>query len=241
MARIETIGNWATLYMGDCRDILPTLSDIDAVVTDPPYGISETTGGPESRAREKGNYSGAFEDNQDYLSSVCGPVIRDCISIACRVAMTPGRTNIWHYPPASDIGCFYQPAASGVSFWGRPTWQPILFYGTAPNIGEQLKPLHFVLTEAAEKNGHPCPKPIGAWKWLLNKATKPDETVLDPFMGSGTTGVAAVNLGRRFIGIEIDREYFEIACRRIEAATKQLDMFINAPKPQQISLLDAND
>jgi DNA modification methylase len=233
---IEQLADGVTLYLGDCREILPSLPKVDAVVTDPPYGIGDTAGGPESRAREKGAYNACFDDNQQYVSEVCGPIIRDCIALATRVAVTPGRTNQWHYPPASDVGCFYQPAATGCSFWGRPTWQPILFYGTAPNIGEQLRALHFTLTESAEQNGHPCPKPIGAWKWLLTKTSRIGETILDPFMGSGTTGVAAVKLGRKFIGIEIEPKYFDIACRRISEALKQPDFFIEQPKPKQETL-----
>jgi site-specific DNA-methyltransferase (adenine-specific) len=229
--KVEHLAEGVTLYCGDCREILPGLGKVDAVVTDPPYGIGDTAGGPESRAREKGNYSGAFQDNQQYITDVCGHVIRESIAISKRVALTPGRTNMWHYPPASDVGCFYQPAATGCSFWGRPTWQPILFYGTAPNVGEQLKPLHYVLTESAERNGHPCPKPIVAWRWLLSKVSKSGETILDPFMGSGTTGVAAVKLGRKFIGIEIEPKYFEIAVRRISEALKQPDFFVEKPKP----------
>ena len=77
------------------------------------------------------------------------------------------------------------------------------------------------MTERAEKNGHPCPKPIGAWSWLLEKVSQSGEVVLDPFMGSGTTLVAAELLGRRGIGIEIDPGYFDIACRRVEEAVKK--------------------
>jgi len=89
-------------------------------------------------------------------------------------------------------------------------------------------------TETSDKNGHPCPKPIGWMRWAVSLASRAGETILDPFMGSGTTGVAAVKLGRRFIGIEIEPKYFDIACRRIEEATKQPDMFIEPlPAPKQ--------
>ena len=81
------------------------------------------------------------------------------------------------------------------------------------------------VTESAQKNGHPCPKPQKAWTWLVDKVASPTSTVLDPFMGSGTTGVACANLGRKFIGIEIERKYFDIACERIEAAYAQGRLF----------------
>ena len=229
--RKETLAEGVDVWLGDCREILPLIGRVDAVITDPPYGIYATAGGPESRKEIKGSYSSEFPDTQEYLSTVCGGIIEEAIRNARNVALTPGRTNMWHYPAANDVGCFFQPAASGVSFWGRPTWQPILFYGNAPNSGEQLRPLHYLLTEAAEDNGHPCPKPIKGWKWLVSKATKINDLVLDPFMGSGTTGVACVKLGRKFIGIEIGPKYYDIARRRITEALKQPDMFIEKPKP----------
>ena len=240
--RVEHFAEGVSLYLGDSRRIMPTLRKVDAVVTDPPYGIGETSGGAESRARLKGAYEGTFEDNQEYVANVCAPIIRDCIAMAKRVALTPGRTNMWHYPPASDVGCFYQPAATGCSFWGRPTWQPILFYGTAPNAGEQLRALHYVLTETAEANGHPCPKPLKAWQWLLDKSSALGDTILDPFAGSGTTGVAAIKLGRRFVGIEIEPKYFDIAARRISDALARGDLFIEKPartKPPELQFESA--
>ena len=90
----------------------------------------------------------------------------------------------------------------------------------------------------SEKNGHPCPKPLGFMERLIERATLDGETVLDPFMGSGTTGVACARLGRRFIGVEIEPRYFDIACRRIEDAQRQGDMFRPQPaaKAQQLTL-----
>ena len=87
-------------------------------------------------------------------------------------------------------------------------------------------PTGFQSTEAAEKNGHPCPKPIGQMKWLVHRVSPfGDETVLDPFAGSGTTGVACMNLGRKFIGIEIEPKYFDISCERITNAQRQDRLF----------------
>jgi site-specific DNA-methyltransferase (adenine-specific) len=209
------------IYHGDCHGILAVLEmfiRIDVVVTDPPYGISDTAGGPESRAREKGRYTNtAWDDDVEYVGTVCAPMIQRCCTIARSVAVTCGRTNLWLYPAANDVGMFYQPAATGVSFWGRPTWQPILFYGTAPNNGEQLRPLHYILTEASPKNGHPCPKPLGAWRWLVSKTSRETDLILDPFLVSGTTLRAAKELNRKAIGIEINEAYCEIAAKRCES------------------------
>jgi DNA modification methylase len=88
-----------------------------------------------------------------------------------------------------------------------------------------------------EKKQHPTQKPLEIMKWCLSFLPEAD-TILDPFMGSGTTGVACVKTGRRFIGIELDPDYFEIACKRIEDAYKQPDMFINKePQPIQEPLI----
>ena len=88
----------------------------------------------------------------------------------------------------------------------------------------------FSSVEPAEKNGHPCPKPIRQMIWMVNRMTRnKDDSILDPFMGSGTTGVAAIQLGRKFIGIEREPKYFDIACKRIEQAVAQGQLF--APEP----------
>jgi DNA modification methylase len=113
--------------------------------------------------------------------------------------------------------------------WGFASFQHALFYGSAPDLNKGAKATAIYSTETAEKNGHPCPKPIGWMKWIIGLATRPGELIVDPFMGSGTTGVAAINLGRKFTGIEIDPEYFEIAHRRIRAALDAPDMFIEPP------------
>jgi len=84
----------------------------------------------------------------------------------------------------------------------------------------------------AERVGHPTQKPIALMRWCIEQAGNP-QTVLDPFMGSGTTGVAAIQMGRKFIGIEREPKYFDIACKRIEAASKQVDMFIEPVKQVQ--------
>ena len=152
---------------------------------------------------------------------------------------------MFSYSEPSAVGVFYYPAGTGSCSWGFVGWQPIFYYGKDPLLqdGKGRAANSFVSTESAEKNGHPCPKPIGQWKRLLKRVTRENETILDPFMGSGTTGVACVKLGRKFIGIEIDEGYFDIACRRIEKAYAQPDLFItsSAPKPEQLTLEPIDD
>jgi site-specific DNA-methyltransferase (adenine-specific) len=214
----------ATLYLGDCLEILPTLARVDAVVTDPFYGIDGGRGG-DARDFAKGDYAAAFDDTPESVKRVCVPAVEWAMSNADAVAVTPGIRCLHLYPVARDMGCFWTPAAATHGPWGMTTFQPILYYGKDWRAGKGAMPSGRQVTEASEKNGHPCPKPIRAWTWLTDKVAKPGATVLDPFMGSGTTGVACANLVRKFIGIEIERRYFDIACERIAAAYAQQRLF----------------
>jgi len=224
-----------TLYCGDCREILPTLSRVDAVVTDPPYGVN-FSGSSTKHGKDQRNAYVSFDDTEDNVGSVIVPVIEECIGRFARVCMTPGLRCMFKYPVPRSVGSIYYPSGANAGPWGFVCSQPIFYYGSDPYLaaGMGSRPNGFSTTESAEANGHPCPKPIGQMKWLVSRASLPGHVVLDPFMGSGTTGVAAVKLGRRFIGIEIEPKYFDIACRRIEEATKQPDMFVEpAAKPKQ--------
>jgi hypothetical protein len=128
--------------------------------------------------------------------------------------------HIQEQQKANAIGGIYCPCGTGRHAWGFKTFLPVLFYGTAPDLHKGAKPNTIKSTAPAEKNGHPCPKPLAWMKWLISLTTKPDDIVIDPFMGSGTTGVAAMQLGRKFIGIEQSSEYFDIAAKRIADASR---------------------
>jgi site-specific DNA-methyltransferase (adenine-specific) len=222
----------ATLYLGDCLSILPSLPKVDAVITDPPYGINGGVGG-DARDFGKGAYEAAFADTPEYISRVAVRAVEHCIYLAGAVSVTPGNRCLMLYPQPRDIGCFWMPAAATHGPWGMVTSQPILYYGKDWRAGRGALPAGRTVTEAAEKNGHPCPKPIEAWKWLTDKTCPPNGVALDPFMGSGTTGVACAQLGRKFIGIEIEPKYFDIACRRIEQAYAQGKLFQEPPPKQE--------
>jgi DNA modification methylase len=226
MDRVETIGD-CTLYLGDCLEILPTLGKVDAVVTDPPYGVD--LGARDNNNRERVAYA-STKDSPEFVSAVAVPAIDICREKYGRVVLTPGIKNLARYSTPDHIGAIYYPAGAGCNVWGFTCWQPILYYGKDPFGGRGSRPDSFQSTEAAEKNGHPCPKPIGQMRRLVDRCSTEGETILDPFMGSGTTGVACVNLDRKFIGIEIEPRYFDIACRRIEEAYKQPRLFAD-PKP----------
>jgi DNA modification methylase len=241
VTRVETIGD-CTLHLGDCREVLPTLGHVDAVVTDPPYGVDgqQNTKAARQRGGRKNDY-GTFTDSVEYVRSIAVPIVEHFVESGVRVVITPGNRCLTLYPPPDSFGAIYQPASVGLQPWGRADAQPILYYGRSPHSGTRLpgQRCSYTLTESAEPNGHPCPKPIEFWKKVVAAASDAGETVADPFMGSGTTGVACANLGRRFIGIEIESRYFGIACRRIEQAYRQPRLFNEPqPKPQQASLLE---
>jgi len=211
------------IYHGDCRDVLPLSCDV--VVTDPPYGVGFDGKNTKHTKREESGYDSGFEDTPWYVENIVVPTIREIVSSGLRAVVTPGTRNAFLYPPPDAMGCFFYPSGAGLGRWGFTCSQPILYYGKCPYLatGQGHRPDSYYTTEAAENNGHPCPKPIGAMSWLVIKASLPRETVLDPFMGSGTTLVAAKRLGRKAIGIEIEEKYCEIAAKRL--AQGALDLF----------------
>jgi DNA modification methylase len=230
----------ATLYLGDCLEILPTIGPVDAVVTDPMYGISGSSG-TINRLRAKGDYVGA-DDSPEKVRTVAVVAIKKCIETCGCVVLTPGTKNFSMYPQPDSFGCFYQPASVGLQVFGNGDAQPIFYYGRNQSGKNMGVPCSYQLTEAPEKNGHPCVKPITIWTKLVKNVSKRDATILDPFMGSGTTGVACVRTGRRFIGIEIERKYFDIAVKRIERAFEDQALFTHAePSHEQAEMFGIAD
>ncbi len=224
MSRIETLAEGVTLYLGDCREILPTLPKVDAVVTDPPYGNNTEYG--------------IFQDTKENVADVIKCLFDWIPYNTERALITCGNSNQHLYPTPKWSLAWITPAGAGCGPWGFNCWQPILAYGSCPYLaaGKGGRPDIIIHTETSEINGHPCPKPIRFMLKLIDRASLMGQIILDPFMGSGTTGVAAVKLGRKFIGIEIEPKYFDIACRRISEALKQPDMFIEQPKQVQAKL-----
>ena len=214
-------GEGIVIYNSDCRDILPHLPKVDLVLTDPPYGI-DGGNGRINLARGKGNYSDAFEDTPDYIESVVIPAIKACIAMAYGVVVSTGICNMHLYPRCDSFGCLYQPAASGMQVFGNADASPIFYYGKNPTKKNLGKKLSYMLTESDRNTDHPCPKPIKLWTAMLNNFSLPGQTILDPFMGSGTTLRAARDLGRKAIGIEIEEKYCEIAVRRLAQTVMKL-------------------
>lgn len=221
MARKEVIGD-ATLYLGDCLEILPTLEKVDVVITDPPYGLNFP-------------YL-SYDDNEENLSQLVNKFMPAVIAISERVVVTPGNTNIHKYPPPTWTAAWTWDTTTARGKMGWSQWQPILIYGkdVAPgtaNWNGKLKSdrIHFSGGQAKIDGGagdiHPCAKPEEFMRKIVARFSANKNTIADCFMGSGTTGVACMNLGRKFIGIEIEPKYFEIACERIENAQRQQRMF----------------
>ena len=196
-----------TIYHGDCREILPTLPKVDLVLTDPPYGLAGSS-------TDKNEYI-SFSDDPSHVVEIVTFVLaryRDK-----RFVMTPGQKLMFKYPEPDAIGCFYYPAGTGSCSWGFVGWQPIFYYGKDPYLqdGKGRSMNSYQSTEQAEKNGHPCPKPVKQWQKLIQRCSRDGETIMDPFMGAGTTLRAAKDLGRKAIGIEIEERYCEIAVKRL--------------------------
>ena len=225
-----TIGR-ATLYLGDCRGILPTLPKVDAVVTDPPYGVGLTAKQNKWVQNEGEGYS-STDDTPDYIETVVVGVIEQCRWLSDSTVVTPGTRNLFSYPTPDALGGIYNRNGAGSGKWGFECLAPVLFYGKDPylaaGLGRRPNSWEQPGTDFAEKLDHPCPKPDRLSRWLINRASLEGHTILDPFMGSGSFGIAATTMGRDYIGIEKDPAYFDIACKRIEDAQRQGDFFVEA-------------
>jgi len=226
MKDVVTIGN-ATLYLGDCMDILPTLEKVDAVITDPPYGIGAdkgaSIGGTDASGRYRRKpkqYEGGWDSERPSESLIRAVLEAGYVSI------------VWGGNYFADI----IPRGGKWLFWDKLNSMPSYSDGEIAwtNIeGVAVKKISQCNNGLASiQDGgrwHPTQKPERVMRWCVGFVPKA-ETILDPFMGSGTTGVAAVQMGRKFIGIEREPKYFDIACKRIEDAQRIKDMFVNDPR-----------
>lgn len=210
----------ATLYLGDCREILPALQPVGAVVTDPPYGIGEARGKNASR----GNIAHA----RDYGVSDWDDRPLDVSTIelfrACSAWQIIFGGNFYALPPSA---CWLVwDKENGASDFADCE----LAWTNLPKAVRRLRYLWngCMRMERDVPREHPTQKPIGVMEWCIGHLPDDVETVCDPCMGSGTTGVATVGLGKRFIGIEIDPKHFKTACRRIEEAQRQGRLFSEA-------------
>ena len=243
------IGN-ATLYLGDCLEILPTLPKVDAVITDPPYSSGGAFRGDRAGSTAK-KYMGSYGKPAAVDIDVVGDT-RDGLGWAfwatlwlsqCYKQMEDGSVCVifsdWRQlPNATNVLQAAGFVWRGIGVWAKPGYRPMAgrfahqaeyfpwgTKGAAP-WDYSLPCLPGVFTDAAPGSDreHQTQKPSGLMESIC-KIARGTAPILDPFMGSGTTGVACMNLGRKFIGIEIEPKYFDIACERIENAQRQQRMF----------------
>jgi DNA modification methylase len=226
VSRIETIGD-CTLYLGDARDILPTLPRFDACVTDPPYGIGADKGAGKSAAKWA-EFTGNARWDEATPDAETMRIIREIAHI-CII----WGGNYFDLPP-SPCWLVWDKETAGITTFADAelAWTNL---PTAVRMKRHLWSGPYM--KVKEERFHPTQKPVDVMAWCLERA--PDaKSILDPFMGSGTTGVACVRIGRHFTGIEREVRFFDIACRRIEEAYRQPRLFAEpAPKPQQVELL----
>ncbi len=219
--RVEHLAEGVSLYLGDSREILPTLARADAVVTDPPYGIDEAGGKNASR----GNLAVAKDyGDDDWDREPVSPELMRLVRAAGDYAIIFGG-NYYDCPPASCWLVWDKENGTNDFADCELAWTNL------PKAVRRIKSMwNGMLRAHGEPRGdHPTQKPIGVMKWCIGHVPPPARTILDPFMGSGTTGVAAVEMGRLFTGIERVERYFDIAARRIDAALARPDMFIEKP------------
>lgn len=253
--RKEQLSDDITLYCGDCLEVMPTLGNVDHVISDPPY--EEFMHAAKAAAAKRIRTDGGPDIQTLGFASIDAirPMVVAAIAgICCKWSITfctPEGVAKW----ADEINkstIKYKRACT----WVKPDSTPQL-NGQCPAMGAEnfvvawcgvghsrwnaggKRGVYTHLTNPSDRHGgHPTEKPWRLFVELLADFTNRGETVLDPFMGSGTTGVACVKTGRRFIGIELDEGYFDIACKRIEDQLKRPDLFVEAapPKPRQEAL-----
>lgn len=227
--RKEIIGD-CTLYLGDCLDIMPTLGKVDAVVTDPPYGIGRDKGfgglvgfGGAGIKIARKEYRGSWDDVRP--EKQCFDLI---LSVSDFVLIFGG--NYF-----ADI----LPLSTHWIVWDKMNTMPTFGDCELAWTNSDRKSVKKVTIEyngllgKEKQRQHATQKPLKLMSWCILNYSKGDQTILDPFMGSGTTGVACVELGRKFIGVEIDEKYFDIACERISRAERQGDLFRKPPGVQE--------
>lgn len=224
----------ATLYLGDCLEILPTLPMVDAVITDPPYGVNTKSDGNGKLSPWGDLCNAAFwyaEWQRQCRKLIDGPFNA---GKGCMWSFLNWRSMVTFQKSSIDIGWPIESLlvwdkqwiGPGGPFGLRPSYELCALYVTG-GFGIKDRGLPDVQRwkwSSMKPNGHPAEKPIEGMTCLVTKSTEIECTVLDPFMGSGTTGVACVQMGRKFIGIEIDENYFNISVERIRKAQQQTRM-----------------
>jgi DNA modification methylase len=234
--REEIIGD-CRLILGDCRDVLPTLGPVDAVLTDPPYGIALNTDNRRFSGGERGHRTYSGTNNPGTANA--RPIANDAepFDPAFLLAL-PGDKIVWGWNNYPDIlprgACLVWLKRNDDAFGSFLSDAELAWMSKGHGVYCRRDLSNAGITN---ERVHPTQKPVGLMEWCLGFIPKA-QTILDPYMGSGSTGVACVQQGRAFIGIEVDPDYYAAACRRIEEAYRQPRLFAEPePKPVQPSLL----
>lgn len=223
----------ATLYLGDCAEILPTLCNVDAVVTDPPYKLNETSGSTTNSSKQH-KWQGFIKaaDVNAGIEQLHWKDWVDLLNLAnpCHLFVFCNDKNI-----VNALNAFGLPLHN-ILVWEKDNCTPnrwfmkngefILFMHNGKSVPIKhlgSKTVNKFKSVLGKEKQHPTQKPLELMTFLVSNCL--GKNVLDPFMGSGTTGVAAVQMGRKFIGIEREKKYFDIACQRIENAQRQENLF----------------
>lgn len=225
--RKEVIGD-CTLYLGDALEVQSVLdAEVDSVVTDPPYGMT-------FRSNHRRTRHDSITNDGDVRA----------LQFACGLPANHSRYVFCRWDNLADV-----PKPRSVVTWVKNNWsmgdldheharqtETILFYPGRLHTFPKGRPQDVIRAPRTTNELHPTEKPVGLMAGVVDWT---GGVVLDPFMGSGTTGVACAKLGRRFIGVEIEPRYFDIACKRIEDAYKQGDLFVEPQqKAEQLALDD---
>lgn len=226
--RVEVIGD-CIMIEGDCLQVMPQIGKVDAVVTDPPYGIGYLASQPNAVKHKKI----ANDESPIDLSSI--------LSAECCVLVFGANNFPDQLPHRGRWLCWDKRTIDGAAdaMMGSPF--ELAWANKTNGYDKIVRILHGGVVNAdGGSRVHPTQKPIQSMIKSIDWVARDARTILDPFMGSGTTGVACVKTGRAFIGIELDPDYFDIACKRIREAYAQPDFFIAANenrKPEQLGLL----
>jgi len=242
--RVEHLAEGVTLYLGDCTQLMVDLEPVDHVIGDPPYE-KEAHRSDRRVMRKDGLVAGALsfeqigEDNRVNVAREAVRLSQGWVIFFCQAeGVAPWRDAL------EAAGAKYK----APMVWIKPDGMP-QFNGQGPGMGFESMVAAWAGAGRSSWNGggrhgvftfpkgegvpnvHETQKPLRLMSSLVSLFTKPGDLVLDPYMGSATTGVACIKSGRRFIGIERDERYFDICCRRIDETLKQGDIFTEAPKP----------
>ena len=251
MSRVEQIGD-CTLYEGDCLEIMPTLGSVNHVISDPPY--------EDELHKAVGRIRRA--DGREMVASLGFDGVNASRSAIASVCVGASAGWVILFTLAEGVRAWRDDLQAGQAkwdttcFWVKPDASP-RFNGQGPARGAECfvtcwagagyrrwnaggkRGVYVHNVNGPKRHGeHPTEKPVSLMSEIVADFTSHGDHILDPFMGSGTTGVACVKLGRKFTGIELEPRYFDIACKRIEEAYRQPDMFVPAPEKLTQEALD---